>query len=404
MDVTVVRAPFPAVRDLPFEVVERKGAGHPDTLCDAIAETASRLYSAFVQDTFGRLAHHWFDKVMLLGGQARVGYGQGELTRPYHLIFAGKGVRRVGDVRIPLEGILEEAASQVLTRVLRNFDPRRDLVISNSLSDYQGPTNTRSRYTPSEPADLADPRSPRVSNDANVCSGFAPLSDLESNVLALERYLTSEEFRSRRPDTGVDVKIVGIRKGSSVEVVVNMPLIAAEVASYPDYVRRVAEVGEEARAFLRERPGGAGVLVTMNPEDVCGIPYLTVTGSVADTGDVGVVGRGNRSNGLITPMRPMSIEAAAGKNPVDHTGKLYGILSQRIADSVHESHGLRNQVHVITVKERPIDDPLEVAVYYHSDSGEEIDDIDPIIKTAEHQVARVGDLTDELVGPGVELW
>jgi S-adenosylmethionine synthetase len=125
---------------------------------------------------------------------------------------------------------------------------------------------------------------------------------------------------------------------------------------------------------------------------------------VADTGDIGVVGRGNRRNGLITPMRPMSIEAAAGKNPIDHTGKLYGILAQRIADKIYDLHGLRNQAHVITFKERPIEDPQEVVVYYHRDEDQRSDDLKKVEDTIREEVTAVYALTDELVGPGVELW
>ena len=51
-------------------------------------------------------------------------------------------------------------------------------------------------------------------------------------------------------------------------------------------------------------------------------------------GDDGQVGRGNRVNGLITPGRPMSLEAAAGKNPVSHVGKLYNVLATEIARAV----------------------------------------------------------------------
>ena len=53
--------------------------------------------------------------------------------------------------------------------------------------------------------------------------------------------------------------------------------------------------------------------------------YLTVTGLSAEQGDDGEVGRGNRVNGLITPSRAMSLEAAAGKNAVAHVGKLYNL-------------------------------------------------------------------------------
>ncbi len=62
--------------------------------------------------------------------------------------------------------------------------------------------------------------------------------------------------------------------------------------------------------------------------------YLTVTGTSAEAGDDGQVGRGNRINGLITPGRPMSLEAAAGKNPVSHVGKIYNVAAQAIARRV----------------------------------------------------------------------
>ena len=57
--------------------------------------------------------------------------------------------------------------------------------------------------------------------------------------------------------------------------------------------------------------------------------YLTVLGTSADGADGGQVGRGNRVNGLISLHRPMSTEAAAGKNPVSHVGKIYNLLAHR---------------------------------------------------------------------------
>ncbi len=51
-----------------------------------------------------------------------------------------------------------------------------------------------------------------------------------------------------------------------------------------------------------------------------------------EMGDDGATGRGNRGNCLITPMRPMSIEAIAGKNPVNHVGKIYNVIAQQVAE------------------------------------------------------------------------
>src|SRR5262249_20741142 len=59
--------------------------------------------------------------------------------------------------------------------------------------------------------------------------------------------------------------------------------------------------------------------------------FLTVTGTSAEAGDDGEGGRGNRASGLITPYRATTMEAAAGKNPVSHVGKLYNLAAGRIA-------------------------------------------------------------------------
>ena len=87
--------------------------------------------------------------------------------------------------------------------------------------------------------------------------------------------------------------------------------------------------------------------------------YLTVTGTSAEMGDDGSVGRGNRANGLITPNRPMSMEATSGKNPLNHVGKIYNLLSNRMAeDIVKEVEGVQ-QVHIMILSQigKPIDHP-----------------------------------------------
>jgi len=64
--------------------------------------------------------------------------------------------------------------------------------------------------------------------------------------------------------------------------------------------------------------------------------YLTVLGTSAESGDSGQVGRGNRVNGIIPLNRPLCSEAAAGKNPVSHVGKIYNSLSHHIADRIYK--------------------------------------------------------------------
>jgi S-adenosylmethionine synthetase len=64
--------------------------------------------------------------------------------------------------------------------------------------------------------------------------------------------------------------------------------------------------------------------------------YLTLTGTSAEDADSGQVGRGNRVNGVVSLNRPIGTEAAAGKNPVSHVGKIYTLLAHSMAREVYE--------------------------------------------------------------------
>jgi len=402
MNFNIMQAPFPKADDLAFEIVERKGIGHPDTLCDAIAERASRYYSKYFLDKYCRLAHHWFDKVMLLGGQSIIEYGRGEIVHPYTVIYAGKAVTKVGNDDVPLDEILTKAASDVLIEVLDGFQPSKDLVIDVKLSNYIGPGQKKTRYNPNGPRELFDPKNKeRVSNDCNVCSGYAPLSQLERMVRDVEKYLTSESYRVHYNDTGFDVKIVGVRDCNKISLFVNIPFLANKIDSREIYLSRVSSVTEDIYQFL-ESYSDMEIDLNVNPEKDSGRSYMTAIGSVADTGDVGVVGRGNRLNGLITPMRPMSIEASSGKNPIDHTGKLYGLASQAIADEIWKKTGAENQVHLVTFKEYPVTKPQSVIVYLHSQMDKET--VGKIEKISKNILDGIPGITDKMISDGYVMW
>ncbi|MFF3956661.1 methionine adenosyltransferase [Streptomyces sp. NPDC001890] len=393
----------PHVEDLPYELVERKGLGHPDTMCDAIAERASRYYCLYCLEHFDRVAHHWFDKVMIFGGEADFDYGRGELTSPYTVLFAGKAALRCGSEEIPLTDILRRAAEDVLTEVTTGFVPERHLRVENRVVDHQGPGRGVSRYRPRDRNDMvALGDSGLTSNDCNLLHGFAPLSRLERAVLDIEQWITGDEFKATNPDTGWDVKVFGSRREDRFTLIVNMPFIAADIKSFEHYRQRAAEchqaMVDRLETFLGVTPD-----VLLNAADRGVRPYLTALGSVADTGDVGAVGRGNRVNGLITPMRAMSIEAPAGKNPLDHTGKLYNVMAHRLATEVSELAGQPVELHIFTSKEAPLNQPEEVVVRIHGWDGDA------------HTEARVrdlvtgalestDDLTRSLIRSGVTMW
>ena len=77
------------------EIVERKGLGHPDSICDALAETFSRNLCREYRRRFGEVLHHNVDKALLCGGSAAPAFGGGnvnqivvELDEGYKLFMA----------------------------------------------------------------------------------------------------------------------------------------------------------------------------------------------------------------------------------------------------------------------------------------------------------------------------
>jgi len=95
-----------------------------------------------------------------------------------------------------------------------------------------------------------------------------------------------------------------------------------------------------------------------------GVYYLTCTGLSQEMGDDGSVGRGNRCNGLITPYRPMSMEATSGKNPITHIGKIYNVMSKLIADDVAKKVTNEAEIRVRLLSQigKPVSQPLNASV------------------------------------------
>lgn len=305
-------------------MVEHKGRGHPDSLCDALAENLSVALSRFYVERFGEILHHNVDKALLLGGAARPAFGGGELVEPIEITLAGRATRRFRGVAVPVEEIAVEASRDWLARHVRHLDPARDVRIVPRIRETS--QDLAALFLRHGEGGVA------LANDTSFGAGFAPLDRLERAVLAVGRRLGAADTHAAHPEIGDDIKVLGARSGERLELIVACAFVGRQVRDLADYFAKKDEVRRLALAAAREAAGG-DIEVTVNAADgeASDSIYLTVTGLSAEAGDDGQVGRGNRVNGLITPYRPMSLEAAAGKNPVSHTGKLYNVLAQRIA-------------------------------------------------------------------------
>lgn len=321
----ILVSPFQSPDRQPVELVERKGLGHPDTMCDRLAERLCLRLSRYYLDTFGTVLHHNVDKALLFGGVSRPRFGGGEVIAPAEIYLAGRAVVDVGGRAIPVSEMVEQEARDWMAAAVPGFAPH---VRVHGLI-RPGSTDLRSL--------LGDRAATQRANDTSCGAGFAPLTAVEALVLKLDARLHCQEFLARHPAVGPDTKIMLSRRGEDVEAVVSCAMVGralADAAAYLDAKTAVAaELGDELRALWS---GECQLRLNGADDAAAGSYYLTVTGCSAENGDDGQVGRGNRANGLITPYRPMTMEAVAGKNPVNHVGKLYNLAASLLAAALVE--------------------------------------------------------------------
>ncbi len=323
------------------EIVERKGTGHPDYMCDSIMEAISVELSQEYMTEFGTVLHHNIDKGLLAAGKVEKRFGGGRVLKPMELTIGDRATFKVGGKSIPVIEIAKETARAWLRKNLRFVDPERHLRYRTVLAPGS--------------AELADifsrPGTSRGANDTSAAVGYYPLSPCETAVLELERHLNSRRFKRRHPESGEDIKVMGLRTGKNLDLTVAMPLICSAIRSERDYFDKKEELRREMVKFMGKFSGFSDIRVHFNTLDEkrrgLGGVYLSLLGTSAEDADSGQVGRGNRVNGLISMNRPMGTEAAAGKNPVSHVGKIYSVLSYKIArDLCEQIEGIR-EVYVL---------------------------------------------------------
>lgn len=311
----------------PFEIVERKGTGHPDTICDALSEAVSRRLCQHYATQFGLILHHNVDKLLLAAGQSKPTFGGGEVVAPMEIVLAGRATRQLDGKQIPIEELADEAVRAWLAVNLHALDVARHVRITNRIGS--GSPELVELF-------LRQKQSGRpMANDTSCGVGFGPLSELERLVLAIEQDLNRCGRMPELPQVGEDVKVMGLREDDRITLTVSCALIGRFLADMPAYL----ETKDRLKLRVQELAQGLtkrDVTVRINAADdpAHGSVFLTVTGTSGECGDDGQTGRGNRGNGLITPLRPMTMEAIAGKNPVTHVGKLYNVAASRIAAGV----------------------------------------------------------------------
>ncbi len=336
------------IEDQAIELVERKGLGHPDSIADGVSESVSRALSRLYLDEYGRILHHNTDETQVVGGASEPKFGGGKVTTPVYLLLVGRATTEVNGEKLPFRETAIEAARKYVASICDHLDVEKQVEFDCKIG--QGSVDLRGVF---------DQKSV-LANDTSFGVGFAPFSDLERLVLESERFLTLK-LKKKLHALGEDVKVMGFRSGEAVHLTVAAALVDSEIRDATEYESVVNEIRDklaDQAAKVTRREVTIDVNTADDPE--LGRFYLTVTGCSMEAGDDGSVGRGNRANGLITPCRPMSLEASAGKNPVNHVGKIYNLLGNLIAnDIVKETGGNVKEVHVKILSQigKPVDQP-----------------------------------------------
>ncbi|MFB6070495.1 MAG: methionine adenosyltransferase [Halanaeroarchaeum sp.] len=380
-----------AVEDQEVEIVERKGIGHPDSICDGIAEAVSRALAREYLERFDRILHYNTDETQLVAGDAAPAFGGGEVVEPIYVLIVGRATKYYDGEAVPVDAIALEAARSYLRETLPNLDLESDVIVDVKLGEGSGDLQ--------EVFD-EEGRSVPMANDTSFGVGHAPLTETERIVHDTERRLATD-FGDGHPALGQDVKVMGKREGNTIDLTVAAALVDRYVPNMEAYRAEIEAVREFVTDLAYEYTDRE-VRVHVNTADDYdeGSIYLTTTGTSAEQGDDGSVGRGNRSNGLITPNRPMSMEATSGKNPVNHIGKIYNLLSNEIAlRIVEEVDGIRDlRVRLLSQIGSPIDDPHVADVSVVTESDVSLADIEPSVRdVVDDELANVADVTTRTI-------
>lgn len=381
------------IEDQKVEIVERKGIGHPDSISDGIAESVSRALCNAYLDRFGAIMHHNTDEVQITAGESAPEFGGGEVIKPIEILLTGRGVAEVDGEKIGIDRIAIAAAKDYLKENIINLDVETCTVVECKIGHGSGDLRDVFARKGDSP----------LSNDTSFGVGFAPFSETERIVMEAENLLNSPEFKKKHPAVGEDIKVMGLRENDNITLTVACAMVDRYVQDLDEYLEIKAMVKDEVFR-LASGITDRNLEVFVNTADRCEDDepsvYLTVTGTSAEMGDDGSVGRGNRANGLITPNRPMSMEATSGKNTINHVGKIYNLLSNQMAADIVEAVEGVKQVHIMILSQigKPIDQPKAATSQIILEEGYTMEEVTPKVSSImDAWLEDISDITEMLV-------
>ncbi len=371
------------------EIVERKGIGHPDSIADGLAESVSRALCHMYRERFGRILHHNTDEVEVVGGQSAPKFGGGVVLEPAYVLLVGRATTIVNGDRLPYRTVAVQAAHDYLSKTCTNMAVAADVVIDCKIG--HGSVDLRGLYDTQK----------QLANDTSFGVSFAPYSETETLALKTEE-LINGPLKKDLKEVGHDIKVMAVRTKDTIRLTIAAAMVDRHIPDRSHYENVVGELRERVldnAAKLTNRKVVADINTGDNYD--AGIFYLTVTGCSWENGDDGSVGRGNRNTGLITPYRPMSLEAVAGKNPVTHVGKMYNVLAYEAAHHISkELSGSVKEVWIRIVSQigKPIDQPQTATAQVILQGGAKLSKVRPEVEgILDEELENIHKLTDRIV-------
>lgn len=373
-----------------IEIIEKKCSGHPDTICDAICESVSRELSKEYKKKFNRVLHHNVDKALLVAGSSQPKFGGGKVTTPIKIIISGRATSKAENKKIDIKKIVKKAAKDYL----KNLHALKEKHYKIITEINEGADNLKEVFAEEMP----------LSNDTSFGVGFAPFSKTEKIVLDVGNMLTSPEFIKKYPAVGEDIKVMALRQGKHIKLTVSLAFVDKHIKNFDEYY----DIKNKIKDEIIEKTGLKDITINAldKPREeakTINNVYLTVTGLSAEMGDDGQVGRGNRVNGMITPCRTMTLEAAAGKNPTRHVGKIYSVLANIIASEIVKKIRIK-EVHVKILSRigNPIDKPQVVNIQTPYEIGNR--EKEEMKKIAENWFDKIKEVTELIIDGKVGIY
>lgn len=378
------------IEEQKIEIIEKKCLGHPDTICDAICEAVSREVSKEYKGKFGKVLHHNVDKALLVAGESQPRFSGGKVTKPIKIIISGRATSKVGNKKVDIKKIVYRAAKNYL----KNLHALNEKQYKIEIDINEGAGNLKEVFSYEMP----------TANDTSIGVGYAPFSKTEKTVLDIGNMLNSKEFLKKYPAVGEDIKVMALRQGKHIKLTISIAFVDKYIKNINDYYN----VKDKVKKEIIEKSGCSDITINAldkpreKAESVDDI-YLTVTGLSAEMGDDGQVGRGNRVNGMITPNREMTLEAAAGKNPTRHVGKIYNVLANIIASEIIKRTAIK-EVHIKILSRigNPIDKPLvcNIQTLFEISNREK----EEVRRIAEHWFDKIQDVTQLIIEGKVGIY